>query len=197
MLVNSFWVASLSRPFAVRVWDKMVLADGRGADRETVMAILRAGEIMNFGPGLFGPVPAPVELADLFRRGADIYRNDLQFATHSSAPREPSDFNRSWQNDPKPIFLRTITMRTLAVALSLATALSATTVADASPKKSKSYSSGEWSHDDGRRSKSGRQRYIQGETQDVIDRANGCDPAGFYIGYPAWARVAFGCGARN
>lgn len=177
--------------------DKMVLRDWRGADRDTVMAIQRAGEIMNRGPGLFGPVAAPVELADMFRGCADIYRNDLQLAMHPSEPREPCDFNRSRQNDQKPISMRKIPMRTLAVALSLATAFSATTVADASPKKSKPYSSGEWSHDDGRRSKSVRQRYIPGETQDVIDRANGCDPAGFFKGYPAWARVAFGCGARS
>ena len=27
------------------------------------------------------------------------------------------------------------------------------------------------------------------------DRAQGCDPAGQYAGYPDWARVAFSCGS--
>jgi hypothetical protein len=29
------------------------------------------------------------------------------------------------------------------------------------------------------------------------DRANSCDPAGRYSGYPAWARNAFSCGDRG
>ena len=29
------------------------------------------------------------------------------------------------------------------------------------------------------------------------DRAQGCDPAGQYSGYPDWARIAFACGSRR
>lgn len=85
-LVNNFKVASLPSSFAVSVLDKMVRRDWRGADRESVMAKLRAGELMNSGLGLFGPVAAPVELADMFRRCADICRNNMRLAMHPSTP---------------------------------------------------------------------------------------------------------------
>jgi hypothetical protein len=45
-----------------------------------------------------------------------------------------------------------------------------------------------------RQHKTRHQRLLDSAEQ---DRANNCDPAGRYSGYPAWARNAFSCGDRG
>ncbi|MEQ1710713.1 MAG: hypothetical protein ABL908_04855 [Hyphomicrobium sp.] len=92
-------------------------------------------------------------------------------------------------------------MRTLVIALSVLATVSMAAAAEASRDRAKSRYDAKLSsdaYDDrrGTRERHNRTRRPNGDSEADIIRAESCDPAGRFAGYPAWARAAFSCGSQ-
>lgn len=95
-------------------------------------------------------------------------------------------------------------MRTRVIVITAIAAAAIGTVAEASQDRGKprhnSYTSGSYeAHEAGRpgRAYRYRARRQSGDSEADIIRAESCDPAGRFDGYPAWARAAFTCGSQR
>ena len=95
-------------------------------------------------------------------------------------------------------------MRTFGIALASLAAVSMVSAAYASQDRSKprhnSYTTGAYQHHETRGNRTDyryRARRESADSEADIIRAESCDPAGRFDGYPAWARAAFTCGSQR